>query len=149
MSLFLRVALAAPVLCALASTPAIARDTMYMVPLKDVLEMPEAKAKLDGSVRFYLKGQTTPKILEQLSEDSSNKKTNGVGKDDLEGCKWAALSALIAFQDGARKHKANAVIDLVSNYKKSVKVNAAEIECHAGAVVIGVALKGRYARIEP
>lgn len=53
----LRTALLAALLGALASGPAVARDTKYMVPLQDVLNMPEAKAKLDGSVKFYLKGR--------------------------------------------------------------------------------------------
>lgn len=145
----LHFALLAAVLGALASGPAVARDTKYMVPLQDVLDMPEAKAKLDGSVKFYLKGQKTPKVLERFTEDSTNKKTNGVGKEDLVGCKWAALSALLAFQESARQHKANAVVDLVSNYKKAETVSDTSIECHAGAVIIGVALKGRYARVAP
>lgn len=149
MTLLPRTALLAMLLASLAAGPAVARDTKYMVPLKDVLDMPEAKAKLDGSVRFFLKGDKTPKVLERFDEDISNKKTNGVGKDDLVGCKWAALSALIAFQDSAKQHKANAVVDLVSYYKRSETASATEIECHAGAVVIGVALKGRYARVAP
>lgn len=145
-----RIALTAAMIAALAhSLPAVARDTKYMVPLQDVLDMPEAKAKLDGSVKFFLKGQSTPKVLERFDEDVSNKKTNGVGKDDMAGCKWAALSALLAFQDSARKHKANAVIDIVSYYKRAEVASATQFECHAGAVVIGVALKGRYARVAP
>jgi len=40
----------------------------------------------------------------------SNRKTNGVGKKDRYGCKWAALSALIALQDKAKTYGANAVI---------------------------------------
>lgn len=145
----LRFALLAALLGTLVSGPAVARDTKYMVPLQDVLDMPEAKAKLDGSVKFYLKGQKTPKVLERFTEDSSNKKTNGVGKEDLVGCKWAALSALLAFQESARQHKANAVVDLVSYYKKAETVSDTSFECHAGAVIIGVALKGRYARVAP
>lgn len=144
-----RAALLAALLAALACGPAIARDTKYMVPLQDVLDMPEAKAKLDGSVKFYLKGQKTPKVLERLDEDVSNKKANGVGHEDLAGCKRAALSALIAFQESAKRHQANAVVDLVSYYKRAETASATEVECHAGAVVIGVALKGRYARVAP
>ena len=144
-----RTALLAAALCTLVSVPALARDTKYMVPLRDVLDMPEAKSKLDGSVKFYLKGQKTPKVLERFDEDISNKKTNGVGKEDLFGCKSAALSALIALQDSARRHKANAVIDVVSYYKRAETASTTDIECHAGGVVIGVALKGRYARIAP
>lgn len=138
--------IAALALCSLA---AHARDTVVTIPLQEVLEMPEAKGKLDGSVAFYLAGQPTPPVAQKLGEDVSNKKTNGVGKDDRAGCKWAALSALLSFQDGAKRHQANAVVDLVSFYKRDTKTDPVNIECHAGAVVIGVTLKGTYAKIKP
>lgn len=140
--------LMAALLAAAAATPALARDTEYKLPLAEVLEMPEAKTKLDGSVKFYLAGQPTPKIVQKLGEDVSNRKTNGVGKEDRFGCKWAALSALIALQEKAKSLGANAVIDIVSYYRKATFSSPTEYECHAGAVVIGVALKGTYAKVE-
>ncbi|MFC7422182.1 excinuclease ATPase subunit [Iodobacter arcticus] len=129
------------------STSAFARDTVLQIPLADVLAMPEAQGKLDGSVKFYLAGQKTPKITQKLSEDISNQKTNSVGKSDEFGCKWAALSALIAFQNSAKKEGANAVVDLVSYYRKNETKSDSTIECHAGGFVIGVALKGSYAKV--
>lgn len=132
---------------ALLSTPAAARDTKYMLPFADVLNMPEAQEKLDGSVKFYLSGARTPKVLEKKDSDVSNKKTNGVGKSDEEACRWAALSALISFQEKARSMGANAVVDMVSYYKKDTNASASEYECHAGAVVVGVTLKGTYANV--
>ena len=137
----------AALLAAVAVSPALARDTEYKLPFAEVLEMPEAQDKLDGSVKFYLAGQKTPKVLEKKGDDTSNKKTNGVGKDDAYGCKWAALSALVAFQEKAKQMGANAVIDIVSYYKKDTFKSATEFECHAGAFVIGVALKGTYAKV--
>jgi uncharacterized protein YbjQ (UPF0145 family) len=140
---------AALALCAsaLLATPAHARDTKYMLPLQDVLNMPEAKEKLDDSFRFYLAGQKTPKVLDRMDSGITNRKTNGVGKSDEDGCRWAALSALIALQDTAKSQGANAVIDIVSYYKKNEVASPTDYECHAGAVVVGVALKGTYARI--
>ncbi|MFD2453452.1 excinuclease ATPase subunit [Ideonella paludis] len=131
-----------------ALAPAAARDTPYMIALADVLAMPEANGKLDGSVKFFMKGQATPKVQQRFSEDVSNRKTNGVNKEDVEGCKWAALSALMAFQEKAKASGANAVVDIVSYYKKREVVNSTSFECHAGAVVIGVALKGTYAKVD-
>ncbi|MEJ2791905.1 excinuclease ATPase subunit [Iodobacter sp. LRB] len=139
--------LAALFIASFLSTSAFARDTVLQIPLADVLAMPEAQGKLDGSVKFYLAGQKTPAISEKLSEDVSNQKTNGVGKSDEFGCKWAALSALIAFQNSAKKNGANAVVDLVSYYKKNETKSDTTIECHAGGFVIGVALKGSYAKV--
>lgn len=141
-------ALIAITLSAAVVVPAMARDTPYMIALADVLAMPEANGKLDGSVKFFMKGQATPKVQQRFSEDVSNRKTNGVNKEDVEGCKWAALSALMAFQEKAKASGANAVIDIVSYYKKHEINNSTSFECHAGAVVIGVALKGTYAKVD-
>ena len=78
-----------------AGTLAYARDDTVMLPLSDVVQMGLEQGKLDGSVKFYMSGAKTPKINAQLGEDVSNKKTNGVGKDDATACNWAALSALM------------------------------------------------------
>ncbi len=117
-----------------------------MLPIEEVIQMGMADGKLDGSVKFYMSGARTPAVNARLGEDVSNKKTNGVGKDDQTACKWAALSALIAFQDSAKQKGANAVVDLHSFYKKVPVKNAHEYECRAGAVVVGVTLKGTYAK---
>lgn len=133
-------------LLALSSSP-WARDTPYKLPFEEVLNSPLAKEKLDGSVKFFLKGQATPKVISKLGEDMSNRKTNGVGNEDIEGCRHAALSVLIAFQEKAKTLGANAVIDMISYYKKVPFESATQYDCHAGATVIGVAMKGTYAKV--
>ena len=127
--------------------PAAARDTVLHIPLADVLAMPEAQAKLDPNVKFYLAGQETPKVLNRFATDVSNPKTNGFGKSDEFGCKWAALTALIRLQESAKREGGNAVVDIVSYYKKVEYKSATDFECHAGAIIIGVALKGTYAKV--
>ena len=139
--------LAALALLATVALPALARDTVLHIPLADVLAMPEAQGKLDPAVKFYLAGQATPKVERRFSTDVSNPKTNGVGKSDEFGCKWAALGALINLQNSAKREGANAVIDIVSYYKKNEYKSATDFECHAGAIIIGVALRGTYAKV--
>jgi uncharacterized protein YbjQ (UPF0145 family) len=124
-----------------------ARDDVVMLPLADAVQMGIDQGKLDGSVKFYMAGARTPKVSAKLGDDVSNKKTNGVGKDDATACNWAALSALMAFEASAKKKGANAVVDLHSFYKKIPNKNAVNYECHAGNIMAGVALKGTYARI--
>lgn len=131
----------------LAVVPVHARDSVQHYPLQDVIDMPEAKGKLDGSVKFYLAGQKTPKILKRMSSDVANKKTNSVGKGEEYGCRWAALSALIALQDSAKRLGANAVVDIVSYYKKVETKSPTKYECHSGNIIVGVTLKGTYAKI--
>lgn len=124
-----------------------ARDTVLNIPLAEVLEMPEAKEKLKGDVSFYLAGARTPKVQKEFGSDVTNQKTNGFGKSDEYGCRWAILSGLIALEKKAKEKGANAVVNLVSYYKKDEQKSAETIECHAGGFVIGAALKGTYATV--
>jgi len=142
-----KIALTLAILACLAPQ-AQARDTVLHIPLADVLIMPEAQSELDGSVKFYLAGAATPRIEKRLGSDVSNPKTNGMGKSDEFGCKWAALSALKAFQAKAKAQGANAVVDIVSYYKRSETKSDTTFECHAGTFVIGLALKGTYAVVK-
>lgn len=125
-----------------------ARDTILNIPLADVLAMPEAQGKLDGSVKFFLSGAATPKVEKTFASDTANPKTNGFNKSDEFACKWAALSALISFQSSAKRYGANAVIDVVSYYKKNEAKSDTTIQCHAGTFVVGLALKGTYAKVQ-
>lgn len=87
-------------------------------------------------------------MQQRLGEDVTNKKTNAANKSDVEACNWVALSALLALQDGAKSRGANAVVDIVSYYKKNEFKSATNYECWAGTFVAGVALKGTYAKVK-
>ena len=132
---------------ALAVLPLQARDTVLHLPVVDVTDKSYAQGKLDAGVALYFAGQKTPAIAARLGEGVSNRKTNSVGKSDNEACRWAMLSALMALQQDAKSQGANAVIGIVSYFKKNEFRSATEYECHAGGVMTGVALKGEYVRI--
>ena len=123
-----------------------ANDRIVNIPLADVLAMPEAQSKLNSSIKLYLEGDGPNAKTEKLGEVVVNRKTNAFAKEDLTACRWVALSALIALQEEATKRGANVVIDIVSYYKKNVVKSSANIECHAGALIAGVALKGQLAK---
>lgn len=137
----------ATALLAVAST-ANARETRVELPLHDLINSPEAKAAgIDGSVRFFLAGEKV-NVQQRLGEDVTNKKTNAANKSDAVACNWVALSALKALQDGAKSRGANAVVDVVSYYKKNEFKSTTNFECYAGAILAGVALKGTYAKVK-
>ncbi|HLN87474.1 MAG TPA: excinuclease ATPase subunit [Candidatus Limnocylindrales bacterium] len=127
--------------------PAQARDTKYLLPIATALETKDAKTRLDGSVKFFFGNQETPKILTKLGTDVTNLKTNAVGKSDENACNWVFLSAMLALEKRAKQLGANAVINIVSYFKKEVMSSATEFECHAGAVIAGVALRGEFVKI--
>ena len=124
-----------------------ARDSKLMFPVAPALEAKDAKEKLDGTVKFYFGNQETPKILTKLGTDVTNQKTNSVGKSDERACNWVFLSAMIQLDKRAKQLGANAVVNIVSYYQKSVMSSPTEFECHAGNIIAGVALRGEFVKI--
>ncbi|MCL6711057.1 excinuclease ATPase subunit [Pseudoxanthomonas sp. z9] len=144
-----RLLTAALLTLSIAAPNAFAGDTRLELPLQDLIDSPQAKeAGIDGSVRFYLSGQAHPAVVSRMGEDVSNKKTNGVGKSDVESCRWVALSVLKAFQESAKARGANAVVDITSYFKKNEFKSPTNYECYAGNIMSGVALKGTYAKVK-
>ena len=138
----------AMLLCALPSLSQARDDTLYLPFEKVVAQMTAAK-KLDGSVKFYLTGvQPRGKVNVITPGAVTNKKTNAFNKSDEEACAWALQSALLTLQDSARKVNANAVTNISSDYKRNERKDAVTYECHAGAVMAGVALKGDLSRVD-
>ena len=58
------------------------------------------------------------------------------------------LSAMMQLEKRAKELGANAVVNIVSYYQKNVVSSATEFECHAGAVIAGVALNGDFVKVE-
>lgn len=129
------------------SVAAHARDTQHMLPIASALQVSDAQEKLDGSIKFFFGKQKTPKVLTRLGSDFSNRKTNAFGKSDEVACNWAFLSALVALEKRAKELGANAVVNIVSYYKKNEVSSPTEFECHAGGIMAGVALKGEFVKI--
>ncbi len=129
------------------SIQVLAADRVLHLDAKEALDAGFSSGKLDGSVKFYFAGQSTPKVLKALDEDVTNKKSNAFGKGKEEACKWVMLSALMALQESAKARGANAVIGITSYYKRVEYKSATQYECHAGNMISGVALKGRYAKL--
>ncbi|MGH8616914.1 MAG: excinuclease ABC subunit A [Burkholderiales bacterium] len=122
---------------------ASARDTHVMYPLSEALATPAAKEKLDPKIKLYFGNQKHPKVAKDLGEWKTNKKTNGVNKTDKEACEWTLLSAVLEMQERAQKEGGNAVVGIVSNYRNVVHSSETEYMCGSGALMSGVALKGK------
>jgi len=130
-----------------AAWTANARDTTHILPIAAAMETKDASEKLNGSIKFFFGAQKSPTIVKKLGSYVSNRKTNAFGKSDEQACRWAFLSALVAFEKRAQELGANAVVNIVSYYKKNEMSSATEFECHAGAIIAGVALKGDFVTI--
>ncbi|HXT99825.1 MAG TPA: excinuclease ATPase subunit [Polyangia bacterium] len=124
------------------ATAADARDDRLRLPLADVLNSPDARAKLDPGVQLYFGRQPYAPPVRRMSITTANKKTNFFNKTDQEGCNWVFLSAVRSLQEYAHKMGGNAVVNIVSIYKNQEFVSETQYECGAGSFVGGVALRG-------
>lgn len=134
------------VMC-MAPGAAAARNDRLSFAVADALSTPAARAKLDPRIRLYFGTQGSPAGARTVGEVSVNRKTNSFGKTDLEACQWVFLSVVLELQQQARKAGGNAVVEIVSNYKHEVRDSPTEFTCGAGAVIAGVAFRGKVAKL--
>lgn len=127
--------------------PAQAADTRHMMSIPAALAANDAQSRLGDTVKFYFGDQPTPPVLAQLGSDKTSQRTNGFGKAPETSCNWVFLSAMLALQKTAQQKGANAVINIVSNYKNVPMSSRTEFECHDGALMTGVALKADFVRV--
>lgn len=132
----------------LTTVSAEARDTKYELKIADVMADPRYAENVPAGVKFYFANQAAP-AGQDLGEFVTNRKTNSFGKQDEEACTWAMISAMKELGERALAEGGNTVVGIVSYYKKKVFASDALFECHAGAVVAGVALKGRVVKAAP
>ena len=144
--LLLSFAIAATI--AAAAAPAQARDTKLMLPISAAMSANDAPERLGDKVKFYFGNQATPPVAERLGDDKTSQKTNSFGKSAEKACNWAFLSAMLRLEKRAQELGANAVIHIVSNYKNEERSSETEFECHDGALISGVALKGEFVKIK-
>jgi uncharacterized protein YbjQ (UPF0145 family) len=132
-----------------ASFSATAADKMIKFPIAGALAANDAQSRLGDSVKFYFAGQPTPTVITKITSDKTSQRTNSFGKSADTACNWVFLSAMLALQKRAQQVGANAVVNIVSNFRDVEMASATEFECAEGAIMAGVALKGDFVKIAP
>ncbi len=126
----------------LLSTASLARDTTHMLSIEEAMNTPEARERLDPNIRFVFGDTSDAETVTEHGNFVTNKKTNALNKSDEEACRWVMLSALLSLQDRVKAEGGNAVINIESFYDRQPMASNTEYECHAGAIMAGVALRG-------
>ena len=130
-----------------ASFPASAEDKMIKFPIAGAMAANDAQQRLGDTVKFYFADQPTPKVASKITSDKTSQRTNGFGKSSEKACNWVFLSAMLALQKRATEVVADAVINIVSNFKDQEFASQTEYECADGAIMAGVALKGDFVKL--
>jgi uncharacterized protein YbjQ (UPF0145 family) len=143
------ISIAALLAVSLTSFSASAADTMLKFPIAGAMAANDAQSRLGDSVKFYFADQPTPPVISKITSDKTSLRTNGFGKSAEKACNYVFLSAMLALQKRAHDVGANAVINIVSNFKDIEMASQTEFECADGAIMAGVALKADFVKIAP
>ncbi|HEV2676096.1 MAG TPA: hypothetical protein VGV37_16350 [Aliidongia sp.] len=127
---------------------ALARDTEYHPKIDEVMKNGDFYLRVGPGVAFFFATQNPPAIDQTYGEFVTNRKTDSFGRSDEDACRWAMLSALRELRDRANQLGGDAVVNIVSYYKKKVVASETDYECHAGEFVAGVALKGTVVKLK-
>ena len=130
-----------------ASFSASAEDKMVKFPIAGAMAANDAQQRLGDSVKFYFADQPTPKVASKITSDKTSQRTNGFGKSAEKACNWVFLSAMLALQKRATEVGADAVVNIVSNFRDQEFASQTEYECADGAIMAGVALKGDFVKL--
>ena len=134
-------------ICLATAWPAHARDIKRHLPIGAALEAKDLQPKVDGSIKVFFGKEMVQEGLKSLRNDVAIGKESLRGKSDVTACHSAFLSALVELQKRAKQHGANAVVNIVSYYKKVEMSSTTEYECHEGSGYMAVALRGDFVKI--
>ena len=129
------------------ASPAYPRDIKRHLPIGAALEAKDLEPKIDGSITMSFGKETPREGFKSLRSDVALGKVNTRGKSNDSACNSAFLSALVELQKRAKQHGANAVVNIVSYYKKVEMSSTTEYECHEGSGYMAVALRGDFVKI--
>jgi uncharacterized protein YbjQ (UPF0145 family) len=121
-----------------------AADRRYLLPITQALETPEAKEKLDGSVKFIFGRNDKPMPGSKvLRTELVPGKFHTYSRAMEEVCSAAFVRALTILNTRAKRVKGDAVVDIVSSFKGHPEFSSmTEFECYQGAAITSVTLRG-------
>jgi hypothetical protein len=130
----------------LAAPLANARDVVIRVSIAEALATSDAKAMLKPTLHLEF-GESAGNVESSLGRFTSSKKANSFGHDDKRACQRAFLSAMLSFQDRVAREGGDAVVRLVSYYRRRPFSSSTEFECGTGALMVGVAFQGDVVKL--
>lgn len=127
--------------------PAYARNVKLILPIAAAMQAGGAQDRPTGAVKFFFGSQTSPKISTKIASYVANPRTSALAKSDLEACNDAFLWTLLALERRAQQVGANAVVNIVSYYRRNEMSSMTDFECHVGNVIVTVVLKGDLVKL--
>lgn len=133
--------------CSMLALPATARNDRYTFPIQGVLDSPDFNKEVGNSVKFVF-GDQQAIVEKQLGEYIANDRQHFHGKSEEGACQDTLISALSELSDHAKRAGGDAVIGIVSYFRRKTFSSTTEYECHAGSNGVFVSLKGTIVTLQ-
>jgi uncharacterized protein YbjQ (UPF0145 family) len=134
------------VFCVIAS-PTVARNDRYTFPLQPTLDSPDFSQRIGSSVKFVFGDEPAP-AGEKVAEYVANDRQHFHGMTEEGACRNTLLTALSDLRDRAAGAGADAVVGIVSYFRRVTFSSATEFECHVGSSGVFVSLKGTLVKLQ-
>lgn len=123
------------------------RNVELFVPIADAMAATDIPDRPTGTVKFFFATEKSPEVLKNLGSYLAAPRTGASGRSDQRACHEAFLWTLVQMEKRAQRVGANAIVNIVSYYRKKEVANATQFECHVGNVIVTVWLKGDLVKI--
>ncbi len=128
----------------LATPQALARNDAIMMPIAKAMATPGAQLNLAASVKLIFGTTPTAPIGQDFGNVATLRRTS---LTENGPCERVFVAALADLQKRASAVGANAVVNIVSYYNQHEFSSQDQYECHRGAAVSAVALRGEMVRL--
>jgi uncharacterized protein YbjQ (UPF0145 family) len=133
--------------CTVLALPAVARNDRYTFRLQDTLDSPDFAQQVGTSVKFVFGDQPVP-AGEKIADYVANDRQHFHGKTEEGACRDTLLSALAEMRDHATRAGGDAVVGIVSYFRRVTFSSTTEFECHAGSNGVFVSLMGSIVKLQ-
>ena len=127
--------------------PAFPRNIKLILSIATAMQASTGEDRPTGAVKFFFGDEKTPEIVAEFGTHAVTPRTGAMGMSDEKACYGAFQWTLVNLEKRAQRLGANAVINIVSFYKRNELSSATEFECHVGNVIASVFLRGKFVRI--
>jgi hypothetical protein len=130
----------------LAAPCAMAGDVAVMTPIGPALDTPHAHRELRSAVRFYFGKQVGPSVAQNFGSVVVHRRSV-INAQDPSSCDRVFIAVLADLAKRASDAGGNAVVNIESFYKEHAVTSETAYECHRGAAVTAVTLRGDLVRL--
>lgn len=135
------------VVCTVIALPSVARNDRYTFPLQPTLDSPDYAQQVGTSVKFVFGDQPAP-AGDKIADYVANDRQHFHGKTEEGACRDTLISALAEMKDHATRAGGDAVVGIVSYFRKVTFSSATDFECHAGSNGVFVSLMGTIVKLK-